>query len=108
MRLLYFAIAIFIGSVIYAYVYDVEPLTPEKHYQIERNVFMHSDDSHWGDFPSFPDWLAEQDRKDLALKDYLSDLKHRLGQEVAYAFDWTMEDPSRPMSQEQWQATYGN
>lgn len=105
---IYISLFICSGVMAYAYVYDVEPFTAEKWYSLERDVYNHSDRAMCADFPTFNEWLAEQDNKERRLNEYLADLRHKLAEDVADCFDWTRPDPTQPMSAEQWRAAYGD
>lgn len=71
------------GAFLYAFVFDVEPLTAEKHYSLERDIFYHSDIGRESNFPSFDVWLAEQNDRDARFHEYLSNLASKVGHEYA-------------------------
>lgn len=103
-----FCMFLFGGVLAYAYVFDVEPLSAEKVYSLEKDVFNHSDAGMYGDFPAFSDWLAEQDQRENRMSDYLYQLGLQVGRDYAEIWEWgTPVDASIPMSAEQWQCAYG-
>jgi hypothetical protein len=96
------------GGMCFAFVYDVEPLSQEKVYALERDTFSRTNDNFNREFPSFGEWVAEQEGRESRMKDYLSALGQKLGEEVAYTFDWSLPDPSAPMNADQWRCAYGD
>lgn len=99
------------GAMSYAYVYDVEPLTAEKHYVIERDAYNRSRDFCFNDFPSFDRWLDEQAERDNRMKEWFAAVAQDIGQQSADAFSWgygSNIDASIPMSAEQWKVAYGD
>lgn len=79
-----------LGGMLYAYVYDVEPFTQEKHYQMERDVYYRSVDAGYGDFPSYSQWVAEQETREMLFRDYVHELVRELGLEFADTCEWAV------------------
>lgn len=97
-----------IGSLC-AYVYDIEPVTEEKHYQQECQAYNRSEHFDHESFPSFSEWQAQNDERDQRASDYISSLVQQVGKDFADAVDWTRDiDASQPMSAEQWKINYGD
>lgn len=80
------------GVMGYAFVYDVEPLTSQKHYSMERDTYNHTIDSHYDPFPSFESWVAEQDQKEQRFHDWIAAIADRVGLEAAGCFDPWYQD----------------
>lgn len=97
-------------GMIYAYVYDIEPLTEEKSYQLERQDYNRSDHFDHECFPSFNEWQAQNNARDQRASDYLSALVQQVGTDFAECWEWAdySRDASQPMSHEQWKSTYGD
>lgn len=75
------------GVMIYAHVYDVDPVSPEKEYLLERHNFERTNDNWNAEFPSFGDWLAERDKAGDKAAEWLDKLITDLGLEFAASFD---------------------
>lgn len=104
-------LSILLVKVSYAYVADFEYISPEKRYEMDRSNYNHSDHGFLGDFPTFAEWMTQQQVAEDRLHDYLSQLASQIGQECAQTFDPSYvpkDDPSKPMSDFEWRAKYGN
>ncbi len=80
------------GAMAYAFVYDVEPLSPEKVYSIERDVFMRTNDDWNRDFPTFQEWMNCQTRQEERFHEWLASLSQTIGIEAAIALDPWYQD----------------
>lgn len=85
-----FSTFILAGIMLHAFVFDCEPLSIEKHYEIEKDVFNHSDLSHYGEFPNFADWCAEQNRKEERYHEWLANIADKVGDSAIAAFEWNV------------------
>lgn len=85
----YSAIALFLtaGAMTYAYVFDVEPLTAEKVYAMERDIFLHSDENWHSDFPCFNDWITARGEQEARFNDWLAAISREIGIEAAITLD---------------------
>jgi len=109
LKLMAYAMFTLSGVMAYAYVYDVEPLTAEKHYQLERDAYNRSNDAAYNDFPGFSEWVAQQADREGRMHEWFAAVLQQIGEEAAYSFDWTRNvDASEPMSPEQWRIQFGD
>lgn len=72
---------------IYAYVYDVEPCTPEKHYEMERDIYHHSSHFDGNEFPSFEQWMGEQAATEERRNAWIRSVLDEAGYQCAETFD---------------------
>jgi hypothetical protein len=89
------------GGILCAYVYDVEYVSPEKRYQMDRYEYDRRNPAGIVDFPSFQEWVKEEAHKEARLEDYISVLTQKIGEGAADTFDWTRDNKSS--NQETWQ-----
>lgn len=82
------------GAMCYAYVYDVEPISPQKAYGLERDVFNRHNDDHYREFPSFGEWLADQDDREARMRDWTNGFLNQVGSEFEGCWDWCNLWPS--------------
>lgn len=75
------------GGIIYAHVYDIEPISPEKQYCLEREVFNRTNDNWAREFPNYPDWLEQNDQREQRMHEWIGNLVDRTGVEFAQIFD---------------------
>ncbi len=109
--LLFCSYSLFIlsGVMSYAYVYDVEPFTQEKHYQLERDAYSRSNDAAYNDFPSFTEWCSQEADREQRMYEWACAVAQQIGVEVAEICEWrSVPDCSQPMSAEQWRIQYGD
>ena len=104
-----FAMFFLTGVMTYAYVYDIEPLSEAKHYQLERDAYNRTNDAAYNEFPSLEQWREGNAEREARMYEWASGVFQQIGEDAAYAFDWTKEvDCREPMSAEQWRAAYGD
>ncbi len=77
----------FAGGMLYAFVFDVEPLSPDKVYSLERAAFNRSNDDWNREFPSFGEWMNEREKGEQKFRDWLCAVVHEFGCEFAASFD---------------------
>lgn len=77
----------------YAFVLDIEPLSPEKSYALEKDIYNQSHDGDWnGSFPSYEVWLDQREESENRLHDYLISLSEEIGVQAAITFDPWYQD----------------
>lgn len=106
-----FAFSLFLltGVMCCAYVIDIEPLNEYSHYEMERDVYRHSHDAGYWDFPSFGEWVIEQSAKENKLHEYLQSLVEKTGADFAEIWEpGPTSNGMQPMSAEQWDAMRGD
>lgn len=79
-----FSIAVFLtaGGMAYAYVYDVDCVSPAEVYLLERSAFIF----RGGDIEKFPDftvWLGARTAFDWKLRDWVGNWLNKIGVEFA-------------------------
>ena len=72
---------------LYAYVYDVDPIPPEKVYILEMEAFNRHNDDWFRDFPSFAEWMNERAKGEQKFHEWLSELANKAGKGFAEIFD---------------------
>ncbi len=82
-----FMLFLLTGIMTYALVYDIEPISQEKAYSLERDIYNRSDESWKSDFPSFNEWIAENDRQQARFYEWVSAIGQEVGRQSASTFD---------------------
>jgi|SRR5665213_1457437 len=95
------------GVMCYAFVYDVEPILPEKHYTMDRDIYNRSLDSHYEPFPDFNTWLGQQEEKEQRFHDWVMAVFDETKRQSADLFDWRVHPENVTLSPEQWDVVYG-
>lgn len=90
LELLSFCMFVLAGGMIYAFVFDVEPLTAEKRYELDRSTFYHSDDCGYRDFPSFDQWIANEEAKEAMFHEWLVNIGNKAGEEWVDTCNWAV------------------
>lgn len=91
-----FTLFLLTGIMTYALVYDIEPISQEKSYCMERDIYNRSDESWNYDFPSFDEWVAENDRREARFYEWISSVGQEIGKEAAACFDpWASYQDTR-------------
>lgn len=79
---------LFITTVeLYAFVYDVEPVSPAKEYCLEKEVFDRTNDNWARDFPSFAEWVSQKESSEERFHDWVRDIAREIGEQAAYSLD---------------------
>lgn len=109
------SLTIITGGLLHAYVFDVEYISPETRYEIERSESNRSTVDGLSDFPSFETWLGQQENSEKKMNEYLAQVYKEFGQECAATLDPWWEgsmaqkeaEAAKPMSAQEWQSKYG-
>jgi len=75
------------GGMTYAYVFDVDPISPEKTYLLERDYFNRTNDNWNLEFPSYGEWLSHREEGEQRFKDWIIQKTEEFGLEFAACFD---------------------
>ena len=84
-----FSVFLFVcaGGMTYAYVLDLEPLPLDKEYLLERDRFNRTNDDYLQSFPSFSEWVTQQENREKRFKDWVNEVLDRIGNDSAGLFD---------------------
>lgn len=80
------------GGMVYAYVYDVDCISPAEVYLLERSTFIYNG-GNMADYPEFPVWLSARCKFDNAFKVWIDAWVTRIAFEYAQIWDPTIEIP---------------
>jgi hypothetical protein len=75
---------VFISATLHSFVLDMEYISPEKRYDLDRLCY---EKEHHEPYMEYQTWLLDQDRKDQAWLDWIGD-------QCTKSFDWTQDSPS--------------
>lgn len=71
----------------YAFVYDVEPVSPAKEYCLEKEVFDRTNDNWAREFPSYGDWISDREVREGRFHEWAADLAREIGDQATYSLD---------------------
>lgn len=71
------------ASITVAYVYDVEPVSPEKEYILEKEAFERQNECWAREFPCFAEWCAHRESCDARFLEWIGNLTAEAANEFA-------------------------
>ena len=75
------------GGLAYAYVYDIDTVSPAEVYLLERTAFLHRSGCSLDEFPDFQTWMIARCQFDNQARIWISDWLTHVGYEFAQIFD---------------------
>ena len=75
------------GGMLYAFVFDCEPLSEATLYEMDRDVFNHSNDDWNNEFMSFGEWIQHQEEREDRFHQWIYNISDEIGIEFAQIFD---------------------
>lgn len=83
----------FVGaaSMLMAYVYDVDPISPDKEYMLEKQAFDRHNECWAKEFPSFVEWCEGRLNADSRLRDWLGQVGADFANEFAASCEMNVQ-----------------
>lgn len=78
-------------TLLVAYVYDLDPVSPEKEYTLEKEAFDRNNDSWSREFPCFTEWCERRLEADARFREWLGRIGTEFSAEFAASCEMTVD-----------------
>jgi len=83
------------GGTCHAYVFDLEVISPEHHYEMDRDIYNHSRDRVDVEYYTFQEWEASNERREERMHEWAIGILADLKDGFKDAFGPTNESPEQ-------------